>query len=123
MIRTAEIEPSQITDPATGKIIRISTTTRLAYRYIYRSEPDIPYMRNDKLNEMIARDYIDSAEKVVHHFKLRDGNVGEIRNRKGTVRFFISKISNEGVDILTLQNAWLSPKYTEKHGLKRPKAL
>jgi hypothetical protein len=126
--KLAGMEETGISDSATGLPIYISTTTRLKYRYIYRNNPELGYssMRNARLNEIIAKDFVNSSGKVVHHFKLgkkgeEDRGTGEIRNRNGTVMFFISAIKDGQINILTLQSAWKSPKYTATHGIRNKK--
>lgn len=128
IIKLAGLEETGISDPETGLPIYISTTTRLVYRHMYRNYPDLGYstMRNARLNQIIAEEFANSSSKVVHHFKLgKSGDseraVGEIRNRNGTVMFFISAIGGSSINILTLQSAWKSPKYTQRYGVRKLK--
>lgn len=123
MIKSAGFEPTEIQDPETGATIRVSTTTRKKYRHIFRGT-DIEFMRNNQINYLIAKDFADSAGKVVHHFKLgqsvdEERAVAEIRNKKGSAMFFISVQRGEFIDILTIQSAWKSPKYTESRGITK----
>ena len=124
MYKIAGLEGTSVTDPASGLSVRVSTTTRKVYRYIYRNT-DFGYetMRNVRLNEIIANDFANSSSRVVHHFKLgkvgdQDRITAEIRNRlvdgKGTVMFFISAKRGNYIDILTLQDAWRSKPLSYK---------
>ena len=131
MKKIAGLEDTTKTDPATGLKIRVSTTTRKVYRHIYRStNPEYEFTRNHQLNEMVAEDFMNSSDKVVHHFSLgKSGEEGrikaEIRNRfataagRGTTMFFISAIRGGYIDILTLQTAWKSPKYYASRGIAK----
>ena len=126
MLKIAGLEDSDITDPATGKKIRISTTIRLMYRKAYPNE--YGPMRNARLNIEIAKDFVNNSSNVLHYFRLgkkdrsradykpsgaKSGqvyaNVAEIRGTSSS--FFISAIKDSSIDILTIQNSWLKPKY------------
>lgn len=126
MNKTAALEETEEVDPNSGKRIRISTTTRLLYRKAYPQE--YGDMRNVRLNQVIAKDFISNANNVLHYFRLGKrgtprnehkplgaeegkiyGNVAEIRG--STSSFFISAIQDDTIDILTIQNSWLKPKY------------
>jgi hypothetical protein len=125
MIKLAGLEDTMVTDPNTGLKIRVSTTTRKMYRYIFRGQ-EYEGMRNAKLNELIAQDFAGSSDKVVHHFRLgksgeSDRPKAEIRNRAGSVMFFIAIERGSYIDILTLQSAWKSPKYTSRYGIRKNK--
>jgi hypothetical protein len=125
MIKLAGLEETMITDPGTGSKIRVSTTTRKMYRHIFRGE-EHESMRNARLNEIIAKDFADSSGKIVHHFRLGkvgdpDRSVAEIRNKNGSAMFFISIDRGSYIDVLTLQSAWKSPKYTARYGVKGSK--
>ena len=114
MIKLAGLEDTEVTDPKTGLKIRVSTTTRKMYRYIYSGE-EHQGMRNIRLNQIIATDFAGSADGVVHHFKLgkvgdEDRAIAEIRKRAGTSMFFISTRRDSYIDILTFQSAYKSPK-------------
>lgn len=119
------MEDTETTDPKTGKKIRISTTTRLIYRKTYPQE--YGELRNARLNQIIAEDFIKSGSSVVHYFRLGDSgsrgdyeplgaepgkvyaNVAEIRGTSSS--FFISAIKDNNIDILTIQNSWKKPRY------------
>lgn len=119
------MEETLVTDPASGMKIRVSVTTRKMYRHIFRNSK-IGMMRNEPLNQLIANDFSKSSDKVVHSFKLgksgeAERSLAEIRNRAGSVMFFISTVRGQYVDILTLQSAWKSPKYTARYGVRKGK--
>ena len=125
MIKLAGLEETMITDPNTGLKVRVSTTTRKMYRHIFRGQ-EHESMRNARLNELIAKDFAGSADKVVHYFKLGksgdpDRSQAEIRNRAGSVMFFIAIERGSYIDIITLQSAWKSPKYTARYGIRKNK--
>jgi hypothetical protein len=120
IIKFAGFDETEITDPETGLKIRVSITTRKVFRHLYKTSEDLGYshMRNDLLNEVIAKDFILGAQKIVHRFKLKSGEFAEIRNKPRTVMFYISAIRDNTIDILTIQNGWKSPKYTKRYGMK-----
>jgi hypothetical protein len=69
-------------------------------------------MKNFKLNLVIANDFLHQASNLLHYFRLGPGGkngVAEIRGNSSS--FFISAIKDETIDILTIQNSWLKPKY------------
>lgn len=126
MKKIAALEETEITDPSSGKQIRVSTTTRLLYRKSYPQE--YGQMRNARLNQVIAKDFASNSNNVLHYFRLGKkgtsrteykpvgaeegkiyGNVAEIRGNASS--FFISAIQDDTIDILTIQNSWLKPKY------------
>lgn len=127
MIKKAGIEESTVADPATGLPIRVSTTVRKVYRKKFRGmEEGYERMKNAELNEIIAEYFAASSSKVVHYFKLgkigeQDRTVAEIRNRSGSTMFYISAIRGGNIDVLTLQNAWKSPKFTSRYGIRKKK--
>ncbi len=125
MDKIATLEETEITDPKSGKAIRISTTARLVYRKMYPA--DYGSLRNARLNLIIAKEFVQNSGHVLHYFRLgkkgprtehkpsggEEGqiyaNVAEIR---GTSKFFfISAIKENSIDILTIQSNWLKPKY------------
>ena len=126
MNKTAALEETEVVDPSSGKQIRISTTTRLLYRKAYPQE--YGDMRNARLNQAIAKDFASNSGNVLHYFRLGKrgaprnehkpegaeegkvyGNVAEIRGNASS--FFISAIQDDTIDILTIQNSWIKPKY------------
>lgn len=136
MEKTAALEETEITDPSSGKKIRVSTTTRLLYRKAYPQE--YGSMRNARLNQVIAKDFASNSNNVLHYFRLGKkgaprhehkpegaeegkiyGNVAEIRGNASS--FFISAIQDDTIDILTIQNSWIKPKY--KGSQDEPMAL
>jgi len=126
MLKQAGLEDTEITDSKTGKKIRVTTTVRMMYRKAYPQE--YGDMRNARLNIAIAKDFIQNSGNVLHYFRLGKkeksrseysplgaekgqvkANVAEIRGTSSS--FFISAIKESTVDILTIQNSWLKPKY------------
>lgn len=126
MKKEAALEETEVVDPSSGKPIRVSTTTRLLWRKSYPEE--YGHMRNARLNVLIAEEFADKANQVVHYFRLgktgkarsefeppgaEEGkvyaDVGEIRGDSSF--YYISAIRSDSIDILTIQNAWVKPKY------------
>ena len=125
MIKLAGMEDTGLTDSKTGKKIRISTTTRLIYRKTYPAE--YGELRNQRLNQLIAEDFVKASGSVVHYFRLGDkgsrtdykpegaeegkvyANVAEIRGTSAS--FFVSSVRESYIDILTIQNSWKKPRY------------
>lgn len=108
------MEETQQTDPATGRKIRVSTTARKLYRLVEQYQG----IRNAKLNEIIAKDFIESARMIQHHFVLtkQKKEIGEIRGSSDI--YFVSAIRPSSVDILTIQGKWVEPKYKVKDSSK-----
>jgi hypothetical protein len=126
MLKKASLEDSGVSDPKTGKKIRISTTIRLMYRI---ADPDIyGAMRNARLNVKVAEDFAGHSSNVKHYFRLgkkdtsrtehkpagaEEGqvyaNVAEIRGIEGT--YFISAVKESTIDVLTIQDTWMEPRY------------
>lgn len=118
MKKEASLEETEVIDPKTKKPIRVSTTVRLLYRKEFPE--DYGDVRNVRLNLLIANDFADSANSVVHYFSLvprenPDGTqqapVGKGEIRGGSTFYYISAIKENSIDILTIQSSWLKPKY------------
>ncbi len=125
MQKIAAMEETEVVDPKTNKPIRISTTNRLVFRHSFDEYREV---RNARLNILIAKDFAEKANSVLHYFRLGEkektrtefspegaekgqvyANVGEIR---GTSSFYyISAVREDSIDILTIQNSWIKPKY------------
>lgn len=125
MKKTAGLEDTGITDQVHGKPIRVSTTVRMIYRKTWNNPEfrDFSSMRNTTLNEIIARDFVNSSDKVIHYFALgrindQQRDLGEIRNLSidgtGLFKFFISAVRDGSVDILTIQSKYIKP--VDKNG-------
>ena len=139
MIKKAAFESSKITDPMSGKEIKISTTVRMQYRWLYRNyEPEFQSMRNNILNEIIGKDYSGSSgdDNVVHRFRLgssdietRQREVAEIRKfspsseRARAFNFFIAVERSDGIYLLAVKQSWKSAKYTRTHGYTKKKRV
>lgn len=121
MKKLAGLEATTITDPATGRPIRVSTSARIVYRKIYAGYIEgIENMRNAQLNEMIATDFANSAGRIVHYFKLgkkEEQNRGwaEIRNMvkggRGLFQFYVSAVRADSIDILIIQGKYIKTKF------------
>lgn len=112
MHKFGEIEESTQSDSATGKNIRVSTTARIRFREIF---PDYASERNMIVNEQIASVFNNSASNIMHYFKLGRGTdefntkeYAEIRGGPANT-FFISAVSGQSIDIITIQSSWKIP--------------
>lgn len=120
------LEETKISDSSTGRHIRISTTVRLMYRKAYPDE--YGHLRNARLNQIIARDFVANSSNILHYFRLgkKDksqadyqppgAEKGKVYSGTGEIRgsssfYFISAIKDDSIDILTVQASWLKPKY------------
>lgn len=92
----ADIERSQ-------QGVGVSTSARKYMRKFYenRGVMSIAFMRNDKINSMIAYDFIEA--QPLHRFRLKDGTVAEIRKSKGGF-FYIAAFRNGAYDVLSIQS-------------------
>lgn len=101
-------ETTQV-DIHTGLRVRIGTGVRKFYR---ESAPETyGSMRNAKLNEVIAKDFLSYSAYILHHFPLtKKGKreIGEIRGNSG--QFFISAIRDNYIDILATVGSWKGSK-------------
>jgi len=132
MIKLSAFESARITDPSSGKEVKVSTTVRMQYRWLYRNyEPEFQSMRNNILNEIIGKDYSGSSGdgNMVHRFKLgsssiesKEREIAEIRKfspsseRARAFNFFIAVERSDGIYILAVKQSWKSPKYTKTYG-------
>ena len=137
MIKLSAFESARITDPVSGKEIKVSTTVRIQYRWLYRTyQSEFQSMRNDVLNEIIGKDYSGSSgdANVVHRFKLgssaietRQREVAEIRkfspssDRARAFNFFIAVEREDGIYLLAVKQSWKSAKYTRTYGYTKKK--
>jgi hypothetical protein len=109
------MEETNVTDPATGRSIRVSVATRK----IYRLAEEYRGIRNAKLNQIIAKDFAGDSGKVAHHFiltKRGERAIGEIRGDAGL--YYISAIRGNYIDILTVQSKFTEPRYRVKDSTK-----
>ena len=84
-IKTAAIEVTQ-------QGVGVSTSAR---KYIRRMAPNTAHMRNAELNEMIAEQF--SRGEPVHRFKLRSGELAEIRRTVNM--YYIAVIRGRGATV------------------------
>lgn len=105
------MEETNQTDPATNKKIRVSVTARKHVRQL----EEYASMRNVKINEIIAKDFADASNQVMHHFVLNKKGkkeIGEIRGMQNA--YYISAIRDGYIDILTIVVSFKEPKYRVK---------
>ena len=115
MIKKAGLEESSIVDPQTGLKIRISTTARLKYRTFLDDS-----ISNIVLNDIIANDFYNSANNVLHYFIANSSRLSnqkrewiEIRkmsNGRGGFSLFFSVLREGSIDIVTISKDWRQPK-------------
>lgn len=126
----AALEPSSITDPRTGRIIRVAVPVRIKYRKYFQGQTSgemtremLHILNNKELNDEIAKDFAASANDVAHMFISKDSDRSarpprivwmEIRKQQRGPRaifnFFISKINEGFIDILTVTQTYIKPK-------------
>lgn len=88
--------------------IGVSTTVRKYLRKFYQSWgwEDMAHMRNKDLNEIVAQDFMQA--QVVHRFKLKTGEVAEIRKSKNM--YYVAAIRGSSYDILVVQPNYKQPQ-------------
>jgi hypothetical protein len=125
----AGLEPSTITDPRTGRAIRVAVPVRIKYRKYFRGQETeftkrevLNTLSNRELNDEIAKDFAAASNDVVHMFYSKDSDLTsspkrivwmEIRKQnrgeRAAFNFFISKISEGFIDILTVTQGYKKP--------------
>jgi len=107
-----------ITDPARGKEIRVNTTVRKIFKQDYKTMAFPPNTIKTfenagilELSKYIADLYAKSANKINHVWKnpSKSENVMEIRTF-GSNQFFVTIISEQYCDIVSVQGQWLSER-------------
>lgn len=107
-----------ITDPARGKEIRINTTVRKIFKQDYKTMAFPPNTVKTfenagilELSKYIAELYAKSSNKINHTWKnpSKSENVMEIRSF-GSNQFFVTILSEQYCDIISVQGQWLSEK-------------
>lgn len=107
-----------VTDPARGKEIRVNTTVRKIFKQDYKSVAFPPNIIKTfenagilELSKYIAEIYAKSANKINHVWvnPSRSENVMEIR-AFGSNQFFVTILSDQYCDIVSVQGQWLSEK-------------
>jgi hypothetical protein len=128
-LAAAALEPSTITDPRTGKPIRIAVPARIKYRKYFRGQKTdfterevLHTLSNRELNDEIAKDFAAAANDVVHMFYSKDSDLTstpkkivwmeirkQARGERAAFNFFISKINDSSIDILTVTQNYKKP--------------
>jgi hypothetical protein len=122
ILKIAALEPTTHTDPRTGRMIRVSTSVRMKYREYFKSQM-LNILPNRELNEIIANDFIASAEKVAHmSIRREDSDLTahppkiswlefRIQNRgpRAAFNFFVSIIRDASIDIITVKQSYIKP--------------
>jgi hypothetical protein len=128
LIKTAALESSTVTDPASGRVIRVSSTVRKKYRQYFagqNSREDFSRIRNLELNDIIAKDFADSATNAKHMFKAKQSassgkdefiEIRAINRGKRAVAFnmFFAVIRQGSIDIITITQSWIKPASPRK---------
>jgi hypothetical protein len=128
LIKTAALESSTMTDPASGRAIRVSSTVRKKYRQYFAGQngrEDLSRAKNSDLNDIIAKDFADSATNAKHMFKAKNSDssgknefieIRAINRGKRAVAFnmFFAVIRQSSIDIITITQSWLKPTNPRK---------
>ena len=110
-----------VTDPKRERAIRVNTTVRKIFKQDYKTmafPPDpIKTFENAgilELSKYIAELYAKNANNVKHVWRSpsRSENIMEIRSF-GTNQYFVSILSEQYCDIVSVQGQWLSKKMKE----------
>jgi hypothetical protein len=129
--KKAGLEDTGQMDSKTGLPIRVSTTVRKKYRKYWSgqelgagsySRMNWASLENDSLNKIIAQDFDNSADGVVHHFKSNKPSASDnpewieiriVRSYGGGMKMpfniFLSVIRDSSVDIITVTTAYRKP--------------
>jgi len=98
--------------------VGVSTSVRIFARRFYTSAgaQAVASMRNADLNDVLAGDFLKAIPQ--HRFRLKDGNIGEIR--KGSNFYFVAKMIGSSYDIIVLQSAYKETRpEISKHRLEK----
>lgn len=110
-----------VVDPKRGKQIRVNTSVRKIFKQDYRTmafPPDpVKTFENAgilELSKYIAELYAKNSNNVKHVWRnpSRSENVMEVRSF-GSNQYFITMLSEEYCDIVSVQGQWLSKKMKE----------
>ena len=129
--KRAGLEATGHSDSKSGLPIRVSTTVRKKYRQYWSgqemgfgsySRMNWASLENEPLNKVIAEDFENSGDGVVHHFKSNkspaDGDPEWIEIRivksygggtKMPFNIFLSVIRDSSIDIITVTTAYRKP--------------
>jgi hypothetical protein len=102
--KTAGIEQAQ-------NGIGVSTSARIYARRYYGSQGNTIWAvaRNDKVNDLLAQDF--SASEPMHRFKLKSGEIAEIR--KSATFVYVAAMRRGTYDIIVLQKAYKESRKPE----------
>lgn len=133
--KNAAAEDSGLTDPRTGRTIRVTTTVRCRYRRYYGGTPcasdkdragrsyavrdeEFSTISNKDLNDIIAQDFAASSNDAIHMFLSRTSDISskrrewiEIRKAPSSRPFnvFFSVIRSDVVDIIAVSTSYKKP--------------
>jgi len=100
--KRAAIEPSSMG-------VGVSTSVRKYVRNYYAKQgvDNMASLRNKELNDVVAADFLKASP--LHRFKLRSGEVAEIR--KSHAFYYIAKVrkGGGGYDLIVIQSAIKQP--------------
>ena len=135
--RYSSIIDTGFTDPITGKLIRVSTSARMAIKKAYphtlierirdegeelgRASVTIGEANPDEISIYLAKLIVANAkpEKVRTRFKLKSGEWAEIRALGLSNLLSVSIIRNT-LDVISIQDTWKSKKVEKGKGRKIP---
>lgn len=85
--------------------VGVSTTARMYARKYYSSWgwSDLASMRNAELNDILAQDFMRAESK--HQFKLRSGDMAEIRQSQNMYYVAVNRGGNN-YDIIAIQSGY-----------------
>lgn len=121
MIKKAGLEESSVTDPQTGLKVRVSTTARIKYRkFLEENSSSEESISNIVLNDIIANDFYNSSNNVLHYFIANSSSVSarkrewvEIRkmsSNRGNLSLFFSILREGAIDIITVSENYRQPR-------------
>ena len=124
-IAAAGLEPSTISDPRTGRQIRIAVPVRIKYRKYFQGQEgreSLHILNNRDLNDLIAHDFAAVSNDVVHMFVSKDSDLSsrparvvwmeirkQQRGQRAVFNFFLSKIHDSFIDILDVIQVYKKP--------------
>lgn len=100
--------------------VKISTSARIAFRKYYSSwgMNNVASMRNADLNDVIASDFLNAEPQ--HRFRLRSGEIAEIRKSPKSQWYYVAKMESAGYSIIIIQHSYKEPPpEIRKHRLEK----
>lgn len=108
-----------------GARIFVSAKMRDYWRKVFGEKKasgrdDINYseLRNDDLNKIIAKEFLDSSGKIVRRFPLKNpqspDSYAELRQLKGTTMFFVSGFDSGTISLFSLQSGYKRQKKEDR---------